>query len=188
MGSSRIKNAEIGHERPGDQDALLLALGENTEGTPGQMRAPKSLEQSLGTSEIRRFGPLEEQPDAGKSAADRHVERAFAHVESPRQAWAHPADRATEGPQVYPPVLVAQHANGSPGGIEVPGDDLKQRGLAGAVGAEQSPMLPGKDVPRDLLDERRAVSDHVDAVQGNDGLGVAKHSDAFETAEFMKRG
>ena len=61
--------------------------------------------------------------------------------------------------------VLTEESHPAPRGREVAGDDVEQRGLAGAVGADHGTALPHGDRERDVLDRAQGAERPGDALQ-----------------------
>src|SRR5690606_2841849 len=87
--------------------------------------------------------------------------------------------------QVDPAECAAQHPHRTAGGVAPRAEDAEQRRLAGAVGAEQRPVLARPDHHADLVEEGLAGADQVHPVGFDDGLDV--RTTALHVRTFPRR-
>lgn len=137
-----------GHEGAGDEDALALALGENLPTAVGEVADAHEGEEAEGTLFVNG---LDTAPDAdhGLLAADDDLQGGVLIVDEVGDAGADDADALAEFAPVALAEGFAKKGDLAIGGRHVSGESLEERGLAGAVGTEDDPVLAFVDGPID---------------------------------------
>lgn len=170
-GAGFIEDEEIGlgHETAGDQDTLAFALGEEGPRAVGEGRDIDEGEEGGGLTGIRRTEPFAEV-DGRVAATGDDFEGRFVVVEPLAQSGTDETDTFPEFGPVRLAVAMTEEFEGAGGRGEVPGEGGEQGGLAGAVGAEDDPVLSRGDGPVDVGEEGYGSPGYAEVGHAENGL------------------
>src|SRR5260221_8660400 len=150
-GAGFVENQEArpGHERAANEHALAFALGKIKPGAFGEGLTFDLAQKMQGAGAVGA-GDAAPVVDHGVLAADDGFEGAFVISHELADGGADEADVFAEFAPVGPAEAAAKDGDFADGGHEVTGDGAEERGFAGAIGAENGPMLAGIDPPVDV--------------------------------------
>ena len=142
-------------QRHADLELALLAVREIGDALVGDVRQACAFEQVAGGHGRRMACARAQEAEAAVGDAAHREEQVVAHREVAKQQR-----RLVGAPQPFADALVrrqvgdvfAEEMDPPGGGREVAGDGVEQRGLAGAVGAEDRVLLAGGDRQRHVVD------------------------------------
>ncbi len=156
-GAGFIENQQSwpGHERAANEHALAFALGKKKPGAFGEVRAFDLTQKMQGAGAV---GASDAAPviDHGIFAADDGFEGAFVIGHELADGGADEADVFAEFAPVGPAEAAAEDGDFAGRGHEVTGDGAEEGGFAGAIGAENGPVLAGIDAPVDVREDMDA--------------------------------
>ena len=150
------ENAQAGHERTSDQNALAFSLGKKTPGPVGEVTGPEASQHLrdlllfIGTGsppEVDlRFAPGDDYFPGGLIGFDFMAETGTDQTDGT-------SDIAPIGCTVFR----RTDADFPGGGHEVAGQGAEEGGLAGPIGAKDDPMLAALDAPVDPVEDDGAA-------------------------------
>jgi hypothetical protein len=153
-GAGFVENEQIrlGHEGAGDEDALAFALGEDGPGAVGQVQETDVAQPLSGAGEVgaRDRGA---QVNGGLASGGDDFQGGFLIVQEVTEGGGHEADASAESGPIGLAVGLAEELDLAGGWGEVTGEGGEERGFAGAIGAEEHPMLSGENGPMDVLED-----------------------------------
>jgi hypothetical protein len=153
-GAGFVEDEEIGlgHEGAGDEDALAFALGEDGPGAVGEGKESDVTQPMSGAGEVgaRERGA---QVNGGLASGGDDFQGGFVFMEKVTEGGGHQADASAEGGPIGLAVGLAEELDFAGGRGEVPGEGGEERRFSGTIGAEEHPVLSGKDGPVDVLED-----------------------------------
>jgi hypothetical protein len=155
-------------QRHADLELALLAVGQGRHRMVRDRLEPDSLEEIVGRKARGVRGARAQEAVAPARHAAHRQEQVVADREVTEQER-----RLVRPSEAHPDPLVwrergdvlAEEADPPGRGREVAGDGVEQRGLAGAVGADQGAALPRGDGERDVLDRLERAEGPGDALE-----------------------
>jgi hypothetical protein len=158
----------VGHQRPGDLHPLALALAESAERPVAQVRRTQGLEQVFGTCVVQRFVLLPPAPHDPVGSGDDDVVDQLVRGQPFGDCCAGKADSRAQLEDVDRAKDLAENPCDTRRGVDPASSQLQQGGLSGPVGPQDDPALAFLDLPRDVVEQRVASTDHADAGEFED--------------------
>ena len=146
------EEAQTGHEGTADEDALAFALGEATPFTRGEVGGADLAEDAGGFPGVGADG-FSPEVDLAITAGKDDVLRGLLRFDFVAETGADESDRLPNFPPVGCSELRVADGDGAARGHEVAGERAEEGGFTRAVGAQDSPMLPGFDAPVDVVQD-----------------------------------
>ena len=138
----------VGHQRPSDQHAFLLALGHRVESPISEFTSTERVEEILGTGEICILvvvpPGIEER---GVLAGDDNFQAVVALSHQVLGCGPHIADAFAKITHVRFSERDAEHGHPAAGRKQIGRDHVEQGGFSATVWAEKNPSLVGFDSP-----------------------------------------
>jgi len=160
------------HERAGDEDALAFALREDAPVASGEVGALG------GAHDLRGFGAVGAGDAApvvehGVFSADDDEAGGVPVGDLLPDGGTDEADALAQFAPVGIAVGLAEQLDLAGAGREVAGERAEERSLAGAVRAEDDPVLAALHAPVEPVEDERAVAMDDEAADVEDGVGLA---------------
>lgn len=174
------QKARSRHEGASDQRASAFAVGEVRPARLAQSLQAHERHELVGAVEVVLTGrPAGDELDGAGGAGEHDLVHGAGRRQ--RVVRVDVAESAAQFVYVHPAEPVPEDLGLSAGRMPVGAEDAEQRALAGAVGAEQGPVLAGPDGHRDLVEQESLVTDQVHALDaqhgGIAGEGRGRHQD-----------
>lgn len=158
-GSGFVEEEErgVGHEGAGDADALAFALGAGGDLAGGETGAAEEIEEVAGAGALGLADAVGEGPDGAGGAGEddlfdgEPVEDFEGGVDD--------ADPFAQVPETDLTEATAEDGDGTGAGVADGAGEGEEGALAGAVRAEEGPVLAAPDRPGDAIEDRGAVRD-----------------------------
>jgi hypothetical protein len=146
------EHPQTGHQRAPDEHPLAFALGKISPGPLRKMARPHLTQDARGLL-FFRGGHATPEIDLRTASGKDDIACRLLRFDLVPQAGADEPDRAA----YLAPIVRAESGRANPnfaaGGHEVAGQGAEQRGLAGAVGAEDDPVLSALHPPVDFVED-----------------------------------
>lgn len=167
------QNFRIGHQSAGDQNDLLLPLGQDAVAKANQFFAA-AFDQKI--QRLLFFGFSGDGPDADRSElpAQYDVLGDVVGVQLLLQGRADPAYPFAQVGDGGLPESFAQHDQSAAAGPQIAVQELQQGCLAGAVQAEYGPMLAFFCVPIDVVQNFPVIANDIHVVESDHSITPSK--------------